>query len=248
MAQQEFPQPVARTGEVFHHVASGAAKIPDGLLLDGWDADADQLAGAVQPGQPPAIPPVGLDLVARRLGDQRRGDHLAAHVQAVQQPGQLEAGRSGLVAGSQAAGVAEAANEPADGCLVVGNPLDVWDLLVGRQDPDRDGVLVDIQAEMDRREVRDTGHGRLLPYGGSARPSVGDPRRCGPEPAVPCWLRIWRLGVRIPRGVPKPELRGYQVRKAASTGFWQWQSLSAKGRLTGGVRRAGDLSYGGWSR
>jgi hypothetical protein len=108
-------------------------------------------------------------LVARRLGDQRRGDHLAAHVQAVQQPGQLEAGRSGLVAGSQAAGVAEAANEPADGCLVVGNPLDVWDLLVGRQDPDRDGVLVDIQAEMDRREVRDTGHGRLLPYGGSAR-------------------------------------------------------------------------------
>ena len=130
-------------------------------------------------------------LVARRLGDQRRGDHLAAHVQAVQQPGQLEAGRSGLVAGSQAAGVAEAANEPADGCLVVGNPLDVWDLLVGRQDPDRDGVLVDIQAEMDRREVRDTGHGRLLPYGGSARPSVGDPRRCGPEPAVPCWLRIW---------------------------------------------------------
>jgi hypothetical protein len=139
-------------------------------------------------------------LVARRLGDQRRGDHLAAHVQAVQQPGQLEAGRSGLVAGSQAAGVAEAANEPADGYLVVGNPLDVWDLLVGRQDPDRDGVLVDIQAEMDRREVRDTRHGRLLPYGGSARPGVGDPRRCGPEPAVPCWLRIWRLAVRIPRG------------------------------------------------
>jgi hypothetical protein len=44
-------------------------------------------------------------LVARRLGDQRRGDHLPAHVQAVQQPGQLQAGRSGLVAGSQAAGL-----------------------------------------------------------------------------------------------------------------------------------------------
>ena len=146
-------------------------------------------------------------LVARRLGDQRRGDHLAAHVQAVQQPGQLEAGRSGLVAGSQAAGVAEAANEPADGCLVVGNPLDVWDLLVGRQDPDRDGVLVDIQAEMDRREVRDTGHGRLLPYGGSARPSVGDPRRCGPEPAVPCWLRTWRscLSYEPDPGLPPEE-------------------------------------------
>src|SRR4029453_13859442 len=166
-------------------------KAPGGPLLDGWDAAADPLPGAVQPAQPPAIPPVGLDLVTRRLGDQRRGDHLAAHVQAVQQPGQLEAGRSGLLAGSRGAGVAEAANEPADGGLVVGNPLDVWDLLVGRQDPDRDGVLVDIQAEMDRREVRDTGHGRLLRYGGSARPSVGDPRRCGPEPAAACWLRKW---------------------------------------------------------
>src|SRR5437867_4662625 len=36
-------------------------------------------------------------------------------------------------------------------------------------DPDRDGVLVDVQTEVDRGEVRDTSHGRLPPYGGSAR-------------------------------------------------------------------------------
>jgi hypothetical protein len=29
----------------------------------------------------------------------------------------------------------ETADEPADGCLVVGDPLDIRDLLVGRQDP-----------------------------------------------------------------------------------------------------------------
>src|SRR5215208_1195707 len=169
MAQQEFPQPVARTGEVFHHVASGAAKIPDGLLLDGWDADADQLAGALQPGQPPAIPPVGLgpcrpapwgSATGRSPRSARAGGAAAGPARS-----RSVRPRSRLAG----CGVAEAANEPADGCLVVGNPLDVWDLLVGRQDPDRDGVLVDIQAEMDRREVRDTGHGRLLPYGGSAR-------------------------------------------------------------------------------
>ena len=91
-----------------------------------------------------------------------------------------------LVAGSQHAGVAEAAGEPADRCLVMGDPLDIWDLLVGRQDPHRDRVLVDVQPQVDGRNTRDTGHGRLLPYVGSARLSVGDPRRCGPEPAVPC--------------------------------------------------------------
>jgi hypothetical protein len=61
----------------------------------------------------------------------------------VQQPGQLEPGRAGLVAGSQPAGIAEAANEPADRCLVVGNPLDIWDLLVGRQDPQARWIAYD---------------------------------------------------------------------------------------------------------
>ena len=169
MAQQELAEPVPRPGEVFDHVGSGAAQVPHRLLLDGGDADTDQLAGAMQPGQPAAVPPVGLDLVARCPRDQRRGDHLAADPHALHQPGQLEASRAGLIAGSQPAGVTQAADEPADRHLVVGDPLDVWDLLVRMQDPDRDGVLVDVQAKMDRGKMSDTGHGRLLPYGGSAR-------------------------------------------------------------------------------
>ena len=46
-------------------------------------------------GEPPAVAAVGLDLVAGRPGNQRRRDHLAAEVQAVQQAGQLIAGRAG---------------------------------------------------------------------------------------------------------------------------------------------------------
>jgi hypothetical protein len=169
VAQQELAEPVPRPGEVLDHVGSGAAQIPHRLLLEGGDADSHQLAGAVQPGQPAAVPPVGLDLVARCPGDQRRGDHLAADPHALQQPGQPEAGRAGLVAGSQHPGITQAADEPADRHLVVDDPLDVGDLLVGSEDPRRDGVPMDVQAEMDRGKLRDTGHGRLLPYGGSAR-------------------------------------------------------------------------------
>src|SRR4029450_13086467 len=100
--------------------------------------------------------------------------------------GQFEAGRAGLVAGSQHTGIAEAATEPADRGLVVGDPLGAWGLLGGWQDPHRDGVLVDVQPEVDGRTMRDTGHGRLLPYVCSGRLRRGGPRRCGPEPALPC--------------------------------------------------------------
>ena len=87
----------------------------------------------------------------------------------MQQPGQLEAGRAGLIAGSQPSPIGEPRHEPADRRLVVGDSLDVRDLLVRVQDPDRDCVFVDVQAEMDRGEIGDTSHGRLPPYGGSAR-------------------------------------------------------------------------------
>jgi hypothetical protein len=68
VAQQELAQPVPRPGEVFDHVGPSAAQIPHGLLVHGRDADTDQLAGAVQPGQSAAVTLVGLDLVAGRSG------------------------------------------------------------------------------------------------------------------------------------------------------------------------------------
>jgi hypothetical protein len=125
-------------------------------------------------------------LVARRPGDQRRCDHLAAHVHAVQQPGQLEAGRAGLVAGSQPGPIGKLRQEPANRRLIVGDPIHVGNLLVGPQDPDRDRVLVDVQAEMDRGKVRDTNHaGSLRMLAPPAQVWVTHDI-CGPEPAAPC--------------------------------------------------------------
>jgi hypothetical protein len=169
VAQQELAQPVPRAGAVSDHVSPGAAQIPHRLLRHRGDTDRHQLAGAVQPGQPSAVTPVGLDLVTGCLGDQRRGDHLAADPHALEQPGQLEAGRAGLVAGSQPAGIAQAAHEPAHRRLVMTDPIDLGDLLVRLQDSHRDRVSVHVQTEMDGGKMRHTGHGRLLPYVGSAR-------------------------------------------------------------------------------
>jgi hypothetical protein len=80
----------------------------------------------------------------------------------------------------------EPRHEPADRRLIMRDQIDVGDLLVSDQDPDRDRVLVDVQAEMDPGKVRNTSHGRLLSYVGSARPVWVTHFICGPEPAIPC--------------------------------------------------------------
>jgi hypothetical protein len=123
MAQQEGLQPSAGAAAVIDQIGPGAAQVPDRFFARGGDADGDQLAGPVQPGQPPAVAPVGLDLVASRSGDERGRDHLAGDPMGVQQPGQLIAGRAGLIADPQAGGFGEAANEGQHGRLVAGDPL-----------------------------------------------------------------------------------------------------------------------------
>lgn len=35
----------------------------------GWDGDGGQLTRSMQPGQPPGVAPIGLDAIARSLGD-----------------------------------------------------------------------------------------------------------------------------------------------------------------------------------
>jgi len=70
MPQEKGLQPPQGAAAVIDQVGPGPAQIPDRLLLSGGDADGDQLAGAVQPGQPPAVAPVGLDLIPSRPGDQ----------------------------------------------------------------------------------------------------------------------------------------------------------------------------------
>jgi hypothetical protein len=109
-SHQAQPSP----GPVGHQVGSGPAQVSDGLFGDGRHADGHQLAGAVQPGQPPAVAAVGLDPVPGGGGDQRGRDHRTANVHAVQQPGQLVTGGAGLVAGPQPSGIWELRQEPAD--------------------------------------------------------------------------------------------------------------------------------------
>jgi hypothetical protein len=164
-------------GPVDRHVGAGPAQIPDGLLGDRWDPDGDQFAGPVQASQPSAIAAVGLDLVAGRLGDQRRRDHLTVHAYAIQQPGQLIAGGAGLVAGSQPAWVGEPGHEPADRRLVVGDPIHGRGLVAGAEHGHRDRVPVHVQTKVgETTSSSDTGHRPAPSVCGSVHASVDDPR------------------------------------------------------------------------
>jgi hypothetical protein len=164
VAQQEGLQPPAGAAAVIDQVGAGAAQVPDRLLARSGDADGDQLAGAVQPGQPAAVAPVGLDLVAGGSRDERGGDHLAGDPLAVQQPGQLVAGRAGLIADPQAGGFSKAAEERQHGRLIAGDLLHRRRGSVGQQRGHRDGVAVHVQPEVDRTLLWDPCHGgRLLP-------------------------------------------------------------------------------------
>ena len=58
MAQQELTQPVPGTGAVGHQVRPRPAQIAYRLLGLGRYPDRDQLPGPMQPGQPPAVPPI----------------------------------------------------------------------------------------------------------------------------------------------------------------------------------------------
>jgi hypothetical protein len=66
--QQEGLQPSASPAAVVDQVGAGPAQVPDRFLASGGDADGDQLAGAVQPRQPPAVASVGLGPCRRPLG------------------------------------------------------------------------------------------------------------------------------------------------------------------------------------
>jgi hypothetical protein len=157
-------------GAGFHHVRAGPAQVPHGLLSWGGNADGDQLARAVQPRQPATVPPVGLDLIAGCPGDQRPGRSPGSPPPFGATAGPVRPlwgrPRSRLVAAGDRQG-----NQRACGSMARRwrsarrqGPADQ------AARPDRDGVLVDVQAEMDGRRMQDTSHGRLLPYGGSARP------------------------------------------------------------------------------
>lgn len=170
MAEQELAQAVPGPGPVRHHVSAGAAQVPDRLLLGRGHPDGHELPGPVDPGQVA----VGLDPVAGGPRDEGEGHHIAGAAEGSgEQPVQFVAGGPGLVAHPELAGVGEPGDEPPNGVLVVEDAIDFRCLPVGLEDGYRDGVPVDVKAEVDEAGMRDTGHGRLLPYVGPVRQSGG---------------------------------------------------------------------------
>ena len=75
LAQQKSGKLLARPAQAMHRIEPGAHQIAHRLVPGIGNPHRRQLARPVQPGQAGGIPPVGLDPVARSLGDQRGGHH-----------------------------------------------------------------------------------------------------------------------------------------------------------------------------
>lgn len=125
MPEQELGKAVPGPGAVLHHVAPGAAQVPDGLLLDRGHSDGHELAGPVEPGQATGVPAVGLHPVARGLRDERGSHDVARHAEAGQQTVEVVAGWPGLVTDPKGVRLREAGDEMADRVLVVEDPVDL---------------------------------------------------------------------------------------------------------------------------
>jgi hypothetical protein len=105
-----------------------ASSATDGIRI------GDQLPGPVQPGQAPAVAAVGLDPIAGRGRDQRRGDHLARHAQGAQQPSQLVAGRPSLITRPQPPRRPQPGDQTTNRIIIRGDLLDIRDVMARPQD------------------------------------------------------------------------------------------------------------------
>jgi hypothetical protein len=96
-AQQELPEPVAGAHQVAAHVLNRAHEVAEVLVLDARHEREPKLAGGQQPDQPGGVAAVGLDPVARTLGDRPRRRHSNVDLALARRPGQAEAGRACLI-------------------------------------------------------------------------------------------------------------------------------------------------------
>ena len=70
VTNEEPAQPVAGPSEILDHVTACATQVAHSLLGGGGDGDRGELTGSVQPRPSSGVPTVGLDPIARALGDQ----------------------------------------------------------------------------------------------------------------------------------------------------------------------------------
>jgi hypothetical protein len=117
MAQQERPNPVPGPCQIPHRHMAGLAQIPRPLLCRRGYPDRGQLRGPVQTGQPLSVTTIGLDLVPRGSGDQRRGHHVTAHPQTLQKPLQ-DVSPSAATPNTPTGGPGNPAEPPAGACSV----------------------------------------------------------------------------------------------------------------------------------
>ena len=140
-------------------VITRPAEIAHALLLPVGYPHRTEVAAAQQARQLQGIAPVGLDALARRLRDARRGHHLAGMAAGNELAVEHVVARPGLVAEQQQAaviGLAELGDELLDFLRRVGNLPAIARLPAPRLgDRDRNRLLVHVQANVGRMAPRE---------------------------------------------------------------------------------------------
>ena len=147
---QHRGQPLPRPLAVIQHHRARPRQVPHRLLRRAGYPYRRQLPRPAQPGQPPRVPLVRLDLVRAPLRDQRRRHHLARHPHRGQQPVQVITPRPGLIPGPQHRPVREPAHQPPDRLLLVEDTVRDRALLTRQQRRDHDRVLRGVHPQMDQ--------------------------------------------------------------------------------------------------
>ena len=115
VTKEEPTEPITGAGEILDHVTAGATQVAHAFLGGRRDGDGGELTGAMQPGQTSGVAAVGLDPVARALGDQGGGQDLL--------------------------GLAQPFDQAPDRVSVVEDLVDFGGVAIGREHRHRDRVL-----------------------------------------------------------------------------------------------------------
>jgi hypothetical protein len=97
LTQEESLDALAAATEIFHGTEAGADQITDGFIGLLGNVDEGQFTGAQESGQGQGVATIGLDAVARPLGQERLGNDLAGDLEAVEMARQPETGRTRLI-------------------------------------------------------------------------------------------------------------------------------------------------------
>lgn len=133
VAEQELGEPMARPGAIDDDVGAGPGQVSDRLFGFARDVHRRELARPIEVHEATGVALVGLDLGPRGDRDQRGGDDLGGHAEALKQASQVIAGRPRLVADTHVAGVAHGLDEAPHARLIVEPAVDDGRLRLGSE-------------------------------------------------------------------------------------------------------------------